>query len=226
MHFQDWVSQERNKEKIQEVQLRWGGAKHKILRDLRTIHRTACYEEFGGREWMWILLAYGKIDAKMIRCMSQAMSDRKEEIRAAAAAGQCKWVEVSAAPRDRDPNRQVHGIMHHNSTAKQLREAARRLERQLQKEEDQWRETGRSRMSWRQWESNHQELARMWDQAEWQSQRAGVEYTDRHGQRRNVPEQDNAILGRALRKYEGTETATAAAGTSASSRGRVRLTPR
>ena len=251
-HFQSWLEDPQNADKVAAVNRRREGVKHKMHRDLTSMYRAWCYERFGGREWLYILIALGDIDDDIIACMNRAFAAAKppdpadrasassrgpepEEASAArgqppvdrgpdaaaglgqkvpathrgpepgeapTAGGQVLPVAESQAsgtsrcrlPRSERPGPAL-GIQHQKSEAKRLRERARQLQKQFDKQAANWKGTHR------QWSHMESRLEQAWTAAEKASKLAGVPYTDRHGRRLNEPEQDTSLVGRALEMY-------------------------
>ena len=248
-HFQCWLQDPQNADTVAEVNRRREGVKHKMHRDLTSMYRSWCYERFGGREWLYILIALGDIDDDALRCMIEALAQKRsdrasassqgpepEEASAArgqplvdrgpdaaaglgqevpathrgpepgeapTAGGQVPLVaesQASGTSRCRLPRSErlgpVFGIQHQKSEAKRLRERARQLQKQFDKQAASWKGTHG------QWSQMESRLEQAWTAAEKASKLAGVPYTDRHGRRLNEPEQDTSLVGRALQLYQ------------------------
>lgn len=199
-HFDSWVNDERQVDTVEAVKKLHDGTKHKVARDLASKHRVACYERFGGLEWMEMIIALGHLDDLALACMNQAMAERVAKKREEAVAKGIEW-GASASSRGRDPL-EVRGVQHKKSGAKVLREQAKRLQRTLQKEDEKW-ERGDRRNAMAGWlyYQKKRELEGMWDAAEEASQRAGVEYTDRFGKTHFPKKSSDSLVGRALEIY-------------------------
>ena len=175
------------------------GVKHKICRDVRSIYRTWCFDTFGGQEWLWIIIAIGYMDVELLECMNKALVAKKEEIRERAAAGGPVWQDPALAPpRERGP---VRGTQHHKSTPKLLREAAKKQDSEVRKQEELWT-AGHSRLTMKQWGVMVATRDGMWDEAEEASMKAGVEFMDRNGVRQLTRKDDGTIVGWAIKAYQ------------------------
>ena len=252
-HYRRWVEDPQNADKVAKVSRRRRGVRHMMHRDLTSMYRSWCYERFGGREWLYILIALGDIDDDTIACMNRAFAAAKPPDpadRASASSRGPEPEEASAArgqpPVDRGPDAAaglgqeapdtqrgpepgeaptaggqvlpvaesqasgtsrcrlprserpgpVLGIQHQKSEAKRLRERARQLQKQFDKQAANWKGTHR------QWSQMESRLEQAWTAAEKASKLAGVPYTDRHGRRLNEPEQDTSLVGRALQLHQ------------------------
>ena len=107
--FQAWKEDPDNLDKIKTVERRHNGVNHKINRDLLSMHRTACKDAFGGIEWMNLLIAVGRFDDLIMRCMNEAVGIRKQMLREKREARGEPWKadedmppaeKVPAPPRD------------------------------------------------------------------------------------------------------------------------------
>jgi len=249
-HYRRWVEDPQNADKVAKVSRRRRGVRHMMHRDLTSMYRSWCYERFGGREWLYILIALGDIDDDALRCMNEALAQKRsnrasassrgpEPEEASAASGQPLLVdrrpdaaaglgqEAPATQRGPEPGEAptaggqvlvvaesqasgtsrcrlprserpgpVLGVQHQKSEAKRLRERARQLQKQFDKQAANWKGTHR------QWYQMESRLEQAWAEAEKASKLAGVAYTDRHGRRLNEPEQDTSLVGRALQLYQ------------------------
>ena len=52
------------------------GVNHKVDRELLSLHRVSCYERFGGREWMRLLIAFGRFDDEIMTAANAAHLER------------------------------------------------------------------------------------------------------------------------------------------------------
>ena len=249
-HYRRWVEDPQNADKVAKVSRRRRGVRHMMHRDLTSMYRSWCYERFGGREWLYILIALGDIDDDALRCMNEALAQKRsdrasassrgpEPEEASAARGQPLFVdrrpdaaaglgqEAPATQRGPEPGEAptaggqvlvvaesqasgtsrcrlprserpgpVLGVQHQKSDAKRLRERARQLQKQFDKQAANWKGTHR------QWYQMESRLEQAWAEAEKARKLAGVAYTDRHGRRLNEPEQDTSLVGRALQLYQ------------------------
>jgi hypothetical protein len=76
-HYRRWVEDPQNADKVAKVSRRRRGVRHMMHRDLTSMYRAWCYERFGGREWLYILIALGDIDDDIIACMNRAFAAAK-----------------------------------------------------------------------------------------------------------------------------------------------------
>ena len=199
-HFELWRDDPAQADKVRTVTERRRGVKHKIFRDLWSMHRTHCFEQFGGREWMHMIIALGRLDDLVMQCMNEAWQLRSQEKQAKKGD---TWLPegpfqemVSASASSRGPRR-VIGIQHVKSEAKVAREAAKRKEKELEREREAWVQ-GRSRISNNAWWRLLQDVARLWERAEELSQQAGVPYIGRGGEPKLQDMQSSGLVGRAI----------------------------
>ena len=132
-HYEDWANDPANAEQVRKVTERHKGVNHKILRDLNSQHRVFCFERFGGRDWMHLLMAFGRFDDEILAAVNKAGRERYERHRQQKGE---RWVpeEVVEQTRASAPTRgRVVGVQHCKSAPKTMREGARRAEKKLNK---------------------------------------------------------------------------------------------
>ena len=202
-HFDHW--KESSPDKVDAAQKMHKGVKHKIIREMNTRHRTHCKEMFGAREWLYIIIAIGTLDDLIIECVH-------EEFRQSAKAKGFEPTKAFASPQgasasSTDTRRTVTGIKHKKSLAKQLREKAKRLQKELSRENEKWQDH-KGTMSWREWDRKHAQLESLWVQANAASDAAGVSYKSRSGEVRFNEQGDRSLIARALALYSARRAAS------------------
>ncbi len=160
---------------------------------LASFYRKSQYEDYGGREWMNLVLALGDLGPRIIDIMNDIIKGRT-----ALASTQGRPRKVSHPRAEREPTERP-GLHHTTSEAKSLREAAKLLDKRIRRQEDLWRTRPWQCMPWATWNRLLQERSDAWDHAERVSEASGQPYTDRAGQRRNDAPRD--MVGLALRQY-------------------------
>ena len=177
-------------------------------RTLTMLHRRWCFKTFGGREWLYLLIAVGDVNSILMEATQRA-SEELLEIRkrklgdkwkdpeewkpatmqrkeaSASSAGQPKWSPV----------------IHYLSDAKALREKARKLDNKIEKEQAAW-EAGRSTMSRGEWSRLQWQREEAWQKANEAGGQTDVEYKGRGGEIINKRDQKDTWVGRALAYYE------------------------
>ena len=110
-YFQDWLDDPANAKAVRTaVELHRG--QKRIKRDLNSLHRVYCHERFGGREWIYLLIAFGQLDEDIwlsaqeafVQCHQRrkdkqsapSAPSRGQILRAAAKCQQSKLDEVNA----------------------------------------------------------------------------------------------------------------------------------
>ena len=69
----------------QECQKQWGqskwgsGYKSKMKRNAASYYRRSQYEDYGGREWCFLLIALGRIDDTLVTCVNTVIERRRQE---------------------------------------------------------------------------------------------------------------------------------------------------
>jgi len=65
----------------QECQEQWGWSKSKRNRNAASYSRRSQYEDYGGREWCFLLIALGRIDDTLVTCVNAVIERRRQEAR-------------------------------------------------------------------------------------------------------------------------------------------------
>ena len=129
-------------------------------RNLDPYYRRFQLLMYGGREWMNIVLAIGTIDESIVLNMNAELQRRM----AATHPLHQRRDEMSKLPRDQRPAKQRKGIDHQISNAKQLREAAKLLDKKIAKVDKDW-ERGRCTMGGAEYYNLCHERDAAWDEA-------------------------------------------------------------
>ena len=209
-HLEEWIRDPSNAEAVEFVRARHRGALHKIRRDLASMHRVFCYERFGGREWMHVLIAFGRLDDEILEVVNEAGRSRYQEHKAKKGD---RWLEEDEVERRRasaPPRGRVCGVQHSKSHAKLLREAAKREQKKLDKATSDWN-AGRSCMSNSAWRALERRVAELWREAEIASDEAGRPYVGRDGEWSALGQVDDSLVGRAIAIYRAKRSKASAA---------------
>ena len=75
-HKKMWSEAPENQAKLKNLEKRHKGVNHKIIRDRNAMYRADCFEKMGGTDWLYILVAIGTLDDKIMKCMNEAGVDR------------------------------------------------------------------------------------------------------------------------------------------------------
>ena len=182
-------------------------------RTSRMVYRRACFKDFGGQEWLCFIIALGGIDRRLIECAKQASTELVEARRR-------KLGDRWRAPETWQPGtaqrRQLAGeraasassagplynaVEHTLSLAKELRQKAKNLDKQIKKEQALY-DGHKSNMSMAAWDSLLRRAELAWEEAIEASEKAGVEYKDRDGKTCCTRNQDDTWVGRTLTYYQ------------------------
>ena len=147
----EWWATDLGKEIWMDCHEEWGWSKSLVKRNAATYYRRAQYEDYGGREWCFILIAIGHIDNAVVDIVNEIIQQRK------------------ARGRQRPPpmKHASKGIHHKTSHAKQARQEAQRAQTYADKyPKKQWLQ---------------EEATRAWDHAEKISREAGIPLKGRNG---------------------------------------------
>ena len=117
--------------------------KDQYARDLRSLYRKSQFEEFGGRDWQYILLALGDVNEDMVTIVNTIVQER-------IAQSLLQKRGARAVPRCQRTQQEVQGINHRVSEAKLARSHAKQLDKIVTKETAQYQQ-GESKMSWADW---------------------------------------------------------------------------
>jgi hypothetical protein len=203
--FDSWKNDPANKAQVEAI-IKRGGNNDRVARDLVSVHRTYCAVRFGGREWMYLLIAVGKFDHALLDAVNEAQARR------AAEAHRKKgplWVEdedilwarqVRALAAAQGKLEEPQGINHKTSEAKALREKAKWLQKKKDRADIEWAQ-GQCQMSARKYRQLEWELEQAWQEATEASEFAGVPYIGRDGQRKLERQEDTSFVGVVLRLY-------------------------
>ena len=195
--FDDWVA---DNGEVVEAATTQCESRTQLARTLGMLYRRACLKAFGGREWVYLLIAVGDINKDLLVAAATAAKEltdaRKQKLgtawndpgdwrpasidraaASAAAAGPPVWTPVT----------------HRVSDAKRLREHARNLDKRVVE--------APTTMSWRIWNGVKQNADEAWRVAEEASEAAGVEYTARDKTVRCRRPQTDTWVGRTLAYY-------------------------
>ena len=123
-----------------------------MKRNAATYYRRSQYEDYGGREWCFLLIALGSIDDTLVDIVNQVVQQRKER---------------GGRPRTQPTKHDSKGIHHKVSNAKLARQEAQRAQTQADRN---------PKKHWLQ-----EEATRAWDHAEKISREAGFPFKDRNG---------------------------------------------
>jgi hypothetical protein len=147
----EWWATDMGKEIWMDCHEEWGWSKSLVKRNAATYYRRAQYEDYGGREWCFILIAIGHIDNAVVDIVNEIIQQRK------------------ARGRQRPPpmKHASKGIHHKTSHAKQARQEAQRAQTYADRN---------PKKHWLQ-----EEATRAWDHAEKISREAGSPFKDRNG---------------------------------------------
>lgn len=204
--FDSWKNDPANKAQVEAIIKRREGVSDRVARDLVSVHRTHCAMRFGGREWMYLLIALGKFDHALLEAVNEAQAAR-------AAEAQRKkgplWVEdedillareVRALASSQGRLEEPQGINHKTSDAKALREKAKWLQKKKDRADIAWAQ-GQCQMSAHKYRQLEWELEQAWAEAEEASEFAGVPYMGRDGQWKLQRQEDLSFVGVVLRLY-------------------------
>ena len=141
----------------------------KVQRTLQSYYTKFQLEMFGGREWMFIIIAIGTIDEDIVQCVNDEIQARL-----------CKNAGRNQQKRADRQDQTVKGVEHQVSEAKRWREYCKQLDKRISDETILW-DQGRSRMKGWEWRELLLTRDREWDGAEALSYRLGYRFKDRHG---------------------------------------------
>ena len=164
-----------------------GWPRGKVQRTLQSYYTKFQMEMYGGREWMFIIIAIGTIDEDIVQCVNDEIQARL-----------CKNAGRHQQKRADRQDQTVKGVQHQVSYAKKWRTYCHQLDLQIQSETLLW-DQGLSRMSaweWRHllWTRDHE-----WDGAEELSFRLGHRFKDRNGTWQCTEPKD--LVGLSLRAW-------------------------
>jgi hypothetical protein len=204
--FDSWKNDPANKALVEAIIKRGDGVNDRIARDLVSVHRTHCLTRFGGREWMYLLIALGKFDHTLLEAVNEAQARRAAEARRKKGP---LWVEdedilwareVRALASVQGRLHEPEGINHKTSVAKALREKAKWLQKKKDRADAAWAQ-GQCKMSARRYRELERELEQAWEVAIEASEFAGVPYRGRDGQRKLELQEDTSFVGLVLGLY-------------------------
>ena len=211
MHLDDWIQQ--NAEAVQIVRARHRGTNHRIIRDIASLHRVECFHRFGGREWMYLIIAFGRLDEEILDAMNEAARQRIQEHKEKKGA---EWIEEDEVQRQRAsaaPRGRVMGVQHSKSEAKLLREAAKKEQKKLEQADEAWN-AGRRTMSNGAYRALVRRVENLWRQADRASAESGRAHVGRNHEWSCVGQVDDSLVARAITIYRAKREKA-----SASSRG-------
>ena len=179
-------------------------------RTARMVFRRHCFKMFGGIEWMYLILAVGDLNDKLVSCANKASTElveaRKRKLGDAYRDNEA-WMPAAAQRRkDREASAssagpQFHAVVHKPAASKEMRSRGRKLDKRIEREEEAWA-AGRSQMNGYTWRRLKEEADRVWAEAHEASEALGVEYQARDGTMRCKRSQDDTWVGRTLTYYE------------------------
>lgn len=148
-----WQSRDKQKAKFEEL-LERCSSRQAAFRTRNSNYRTHLYTTFGGRPWVLWFAAIGDLPDVVRHIAQRYWIDRVKAVSGRDASTNHHPAPILSAGRramiDGRPV-QLTGSQHRLSQGKALRDAARRLDRQVRSAKRDW-EAGRSNISWHAWD--------------------------------------------------------------------------
>jgi len=202
MHFEAWKNDEANAKTVDCRRLFPDRVSNRN-RQLKSAHRHYCYERFGGREWLYLIIAIGDLNDDVAAAMKQAIQQKLEELRDSKDEETWTPTEVLRLAKEHKlalaamhGKPRPKGIEHKVSEAKVWREKGKYLDRLKARAK-----AGKYYLTWSQWYELVANADEAWSIAEELSETAGVPHIGRDGEWKFQVQQDRSLVATALRIY-------------------------